>query len=208
MIKNIVLDYGHGGIDKNGKYTTAPAKMAKLPSGEIAYEGVLNRQIGGILYQLLRWHSPKINIVCTVKADDARDLSLGHRVGVANKYPENETLFVSIHSNAFNGKARGFEIFTTKGTTKSDKLAEFIADEVKELYDKVGLKLRFDFLDGDKDKEADFYVIKKTRCPAVLIECLFFDNQEDFNYLKNPKFQKDLAFAIYQGIIKYINNEK
>lgn len=205
MIKNIILDFGHGGIDSNGRYTTAPAKMSKLPSGEIAYEGVLNRQIGGILYQLLRWHIPKLNIVCTVKPDDPRDLSLGYRVRVANRYPASETLFISIHSNAANGRARGFELYTTRGITKSDAVAESIANEVEKLYDKIGLKLRFDFSDGDKDKEADFYVIRKTKCPAVLVECLFFDNQQDFNYLKDPKFQKELAFSIYKGIINYIN---
>ena len=41
MIKNIVLDFGHGGIDINGNYTTAPNKMHKFSNGQIAYEGVV-----------------------------------------------------------------------------------------------------------------------------------------------------------------------
>ncbi|MCA9750210.1 MAG: N-acetylmuramoyl-L-alanine amidase [Romboutsia sp.] len=206
MVKNIVLDFGHGGIDNNGHYTTAPAKMFKFPSGEIAYEGVINRQIGGILYHLLQSNHPELNIEYTVKPDDPRDVSLGYRVRVANKYPASNTIFVSIHSNAGGGKGRGFEIFTTRGITKSDKLAEDIANEVEKLYKNVGLKLRYDFSDGDKDKEADFYVIRKTNCPATLLECLFFDNVEDYSFLKNPKFQQELAFAIYNGIINYVKN--
>ena len=201
-IKNIILDLGHGGIDNNGNYVTAPKKMAILPNGTIAYEGVINRQIGGLVGQLLKWHS-EFNVEYTVKPDDYRDISLRHRVRVANKYNPSETLFISIHSNAFNGKARGFELYTTRGITKSDSLADSIANSVEDLYNNINLKLRYDFTDGDKDKEADFYVLRKTKCPAVLIECLFFDNEYDYKYLSDTNFQKDLAYAIYKGITNY-----
>ena len=48
MIKNIILDFGHGGIDENGNYTTL-GKKHTFPNGETAYEGVINRRIGGML---------------------------------------------------------------------------------------------------------------------------------------------------------------
>lgn len=202
MIKNIILDFGHGGIDENGNYTTAPSKMYKFENGEIAYEGVLNRQIGGYLYTYLK-DNTNLNILCTVKEDDPTDISLQQRVRFINQYTAYETLFVSIHCNA--GKGSGFEIFTTKGTTNSDKLAECIADEIEILYKELNLKLRYDFSDGDKDKEENFFVLRNTYCPAVLIECLFFDNYEDYKFLKDPNFQTKCAFHIYKGILKYIN---
>lgn len=205
MIKNIILDFGHGGIDPSGKYTTAPGKMFKHSNGEIAYEGVLNRQIGGHVYTCLKNHL-EYNVVCTVKEDDYRDLDLSYRVRVANSFKADETLFISIHCNA--GGGTGFEIFTSVGTTKSDKLAEEIANAVELTYNKVGLNLRYDFSDGDKDKESDFYVLKKTNCPAVLLECGFFDNKKDFDLLKDSKFQSELASFIYTGILNYINNAK
>lgn len=205
-IKNIVLDFGHGGIDKNGNYTTAPAKMFKFPNGELAYEGQLNRLIGGHLYTNLRTHN-ELNIVTTVAEDDPRDLSLSYRVRVANSLPVKETLFVSIHCNASaSHRGTGFEIFTSRGTTSSDYLAEDIADSVEDLYEHIGLNLRYDFSDGDKDKEADFYVLKKTKGTAVLIECGFFDNYDDYKHLKSPEFQCALAQRIYRGILKYINS--
>lgn len=203
-MKNIIIDFGHGGVDQNGNYTTAPAKMHKFPNGEIAYEGEINRRIGGLLEIYLKSHA-NFNVVCPVKACDPRDLSLSYRVGMANKYPAADTIFVSIHSNASEQhNARGFEIFTTKGVTKSDTLATCIGEQVQSYYEQLNLRLRFDFYsDGDLDKEIDFYVLRKTSCPAVLLECLFFDNHEDFNLLKNPEFQKELAWKIYQGILKY-----
>lgn len=204
-MKNIILDYGHGGINQSGVYTTAPSKMFQFPNGEVAYEGVLNRQIGGMVELFLKTHQT-LNVITTVKTTDSRDLSLSYRVGVANKYDPNETIFISFHSNASkNHNASGFSIFTTKGHTKSDGLATCIGESVKRYYDHLNLKLRFDFYsDNDLDKEADFYVLRKTNCPAVLLECLFFDYWEDYKRLKDPEFQKELAWHIYQGIIQFI----
>ncbi len=168
-------------------------------------EGVLNREIGIFLRYFLGWES--LNVVCTVAPDNPCDLPLKKRVKIANSYNKKETLFVSIHCNACkNHKGSGFEIYTTKGLTQSDELAERIADNVQVLYDKMHLKLRYDFSDGDKDKEADFYVLRHTKCPAVLIECLFFDNRKEYELLKMMTFQLDVAYAIYLGILEYLYN--
>lgn len=205
MIKNIILDFGHGGIGTDGKYTTAPNKMHTFPDGTVAYEGVLNRQIGGHIYTCLRSHQ-ELNVACTVKEDDPRDISLHYRVRVANSYNPEETIFISIHCNASpQHNASGFELFTTKGIAESDKLAELIATSAEFALDKVSLKTRYDFSDGDKDKEADFYVLRKTKCPAVLLECGFFDFRPDFETLSNPLFQGDLGSMIYTGILNYIS---
>ena len=40
-------------------------------------------------------------------------------------------------------------------------------------------KYRLDYSDGDVDKEANFYVLRKTKMPAVLLEMWFFDNYND-----------------------------
>lgn len=207
MIKNVVLDFGHGGVDKDGNYTTAPNKMHTFPDGVVAYEGVLNRQIGGHVYTCLRAH-PELNVICTVKEDDPRDLSLSYRVRVANSLPAESTIFVSIHCNASPGhNASGFEIFTTKGITESDRLAQVIGEALEGTLNKFNLKFRKDLSDGDYDKEADFYVLRKTNCPAVLLECGFFDFRPDYELLKDPLFQGDLGSFIYTGIINYINGK-
>lgn len=59
--------------------------------------------------------------------------------------------------------------------------------------------------DGDRDKESDFYIIKNAKCPAVLIECLFFDNYEDYKLLIDNNFQDELVSNIYKGIMNYVN---
>ncbi|AGO47948.1 N-acetylmuramoyl-L-alanine amidase [Cellulophaga phage phi40:1] len=208
MIKNVVLDPGHGGIDRNGKYTTAPAKMYKFPNGEVAYEGVLNRAIAKEVARCLEGESG-INVIFTVSPEDPKDVSLSERVRITNKYNSKETVFISIHCNASaSHKGEGFEIYTTKGTTKSDRLAELIADSAEVSIKDVSMKLRYDLSDKDKDKESNFKVIRETNCPAVLIECGFFDNEKDFKNLKDPKFQSDLGSRIYTGILNYINENR
>lgn len=207
MIKNIILDYGHGGLDANGRYTTA-GKSHRHADGYMAYEGVINRQIGGLVEMFLNWHKPGLNIISTVDPFDGRDLTLQWRVRVANQFNPRETIFISFHSNASSSQlGRGFEIFTSKGETRSDRLATIIGNQVREFYNSVNLRLRFDFSDGDLDKEIDFYVLKRTRCPAVLLEMLFFDNKDDIKFLKDPAFHKDMAWNIYQAIMQYVAEE-
>lgn len=203
-IKNIVLDFGHGGIDSNGNYTTAPSKMYTHSSGEVAYEGQLNRAIGAFLMGYLL-NEKDLNIITTVSPSDPTDVSLQERVRITNKLYPRQTLFISIHCNA--GKGDGFEIFTSKGLTASDALAEKIADSVEHLYTNLCMKLRYDLSDGDKDKESDFYVLKNTLCPAVLIECGFFDNYSNYKHLRDPHFQKKVAEGIYNGIKNYIKEK-
>lgn len=197
----VILDYGHGGVDANGKYTTAPAKQA-LVNGEWVYEGVLNRTIGGMLHHLLDWHG--YEVIETVAVEDARDIPLEDRVRTINSV--NKAIMVSIHCNAFNGKARGFEIYTTRGQNNSDKLAESIASRVDELRDDFDVLMRLDTSDGDMDKEIDFYVIRKSKHPAVLVECLFFDNPEDLALYNNMAFRQQFVVALYDGIVEYIES--
>lgn len=204
-VRNIVLDPGHGGMDSSGKYTTAPDKMFRHSNGEVAYEGKINREIAKHLYRFLKTDG-QCRIFFTVRPEDSEDVPLYKRVSVANDYNEDETIYISIHCNASPGHdATGFEIFTTEGETESDFLAEDIASSVEGLYKGMGIRVRYDLSDGDKDKESIFYVIRKTNCPAVLLEILFFDNYSDFTKLKDANFQKKVAEKIGQGIIEYVN---
>src|SRR5690606_23625870 len=177
MGKLWLIDAGHGGITPSGNYTTAPAKMHKFPDGLIAYEGVINRKIASKLMRKLGVAG--INHVQI--HDDVADLSLEIRVAKADKIfkSDKSCVFVSIHSNAGGGK--GFEVFTSPGQTKSDKYAQVFCEKYKEILPQFPFRL--DVADGDWDKEASFYVLRKTDCPALLVENLFFDNRTEAEYL-------------------------
>ena len=63
---------------------------------------------------------------------------------------------------------------------------------------------RKDLSDGDSDKEANFYVLKYTYCPAVLVECLFQDNKSDVEYLLSDIGRNEIIRTILEGIVNYI----
>lgn len=124
---------------------------------------------------------------------------------ICDKYPD--SIYVSIHVNAAGDgskwmNARGWECYTTKGITKSDKLAECLYKSAeKNLKNQT---IRRDLTDGDSDKEADFYVIKNVKCPAVLTENFFMDNKEDVQYLLSDVGFQELTRTHVEGILSYI----
>lgn len=126
---------------------------------------------------------------------------------VCAKYGNSNCVYVSIHLNAAgNGQwmsARGWEAWTSKGQTQGDKLADCLYDAAKK-YLPQGTKIRTDMSDGDKDKEAQFAVLTKTKCPAVLTENLFQDNKEDVEYLLSDRGEEAIVRLHIDGIESYI----
>ena len=62
--------------------------------------------------------------------------------------------------------------------------------------------------DGDPDKEANLYVIKNTKCVAVLTENFFQDTKADVEYLTSEAGRHAIIRTHIEGIIDYINSKK
>lgn len=194
----VLIDNGHGdntpgkrspdGIIREYKYTR-----------EIAAEVQRQLQERGYQAQLL---VPEVN-----------DISLGTRCSRANSVCKNfgtkNVILVSIHLNAAgNGKwmkATGWSAFTTKGVTKSDKLADSLYAAAKEVLP-ADKRIRTDYSDKDPDWEENFYILKHTLCPAVLTENFFQDNKEDVSYLLSLEGRNAIVKIHVDGIINYINS--
>ena len=71
-------------------------------------------------------------------------------------------------------------------------------------YDQSQKAFRMDVSDGDKDLEADFYVLKNTNCPAVLVECMFQDNKSDVEFLLSDVGKHSIERTLLEGILDYI----
>lgn len=133
------------------------------------------------------------------------DVPLAERCKRVNEYKASETILISIHCNAAgNGSewmcARGWEAWTSVGKTKADKLATCLYEAAE----RVGFKIRKDESDGDPDKEGHLYILKHTKCPAVLTENLFQDNKEDVDYLLSEEGEKTIVELHVQGICEYL----
>lgn len=198
----VCLDSGHGGLDpKTGKYVTAGKRSPKFDDGSVLYEGVNNREIVSMLLDAFEYDN--INAIDIV--NDWRDISLGERVRRANELDrELDTIYISIHSDAFgNGKEwtspSGISVYTSVGQTKSDIVAEHVINELKCNFDN-SVKWRRDRSDGDQDKEAHFYVLKKTRMPAILCELGFHTNKDEATAMLTLEWKQKVVKSIVDGV--------
>jgi len=191
-----LIDSGHGGMDADGKYITAPAKMFRHSPTEVFYEGVFNREIKSALIRSL-WNE---NILAIDVCPTELDLPLETRVNIINTLYEKyrNAVLISLHSNA--GGGTGFEVWTSYGQTRSDRFATGLWERFSG--DFPGIRMRKDMADDDVDKEAAFYILKWTRCPAILPECLFYDNYDDFKKLENPMFKDKYVDTLKSFILE------
>ena len=192
----VLIDAGHG-IDTPGK---------RSPDGTFL-EYLWNRQVADLVLARLRASGIDADLVVT----ETNDISLRTRAMRVNKVCDrlgaSNVIVVSIHANAAgNGKswmnATGWECHTSPGKTKSDDLAEAFYDSFSRAFpDK---RMRRDFSDGDSDKESNFYILTKTRCPAVLLENFFYDNRTECQWLLKKETKERFAEAIVDGLKRYL----
>ena len=128
----------------------------------------------------------------------ATDVTLAGRTAIANTFGK-DCLYISVHGNAAGHgdkwmNARGWSIYTTKGYTKSDPIAEIFIKKAEEILPTIGCKVRkYSSKKYAGDWEENFYVLAHTLMPAVLTENLFYDNLEDCEIMKSEEGIEALA---------------
>ena len=145
---------------------------------------------------------------------EATDVPLRERVRRVNEWCNElgpRVLLVSVHCNASGDgsewmRARGWSAYTCNGKTKSDKLADSLYAAAERNFCGPGITIRKDAQDGDPDWEEDFYILKNTKCAAVLTENFFMDNPLDMAYLMA---RKDVVVKVHvEGILDYVKSLK
>lgn len=128
---------------------------------------------------------------------------------ICGRIGKEKVVLVSIHVNAAgNGSwlnARGWSAYTSKGETKSDKLATHLYKAAEESLP-ASVKLRKEMSDGDPDWEENFWILRKTACPAVLTENLFMDNRDDLAILTSESGKQAIVNLHVNGIISYLKS--
>ncbi|UCG42324.1 MAG: N-acetylmuramoyl-L-alanine amidase, partial [candidate division WOR-3 bacterium] len=111
-------------------------------------------------------------------------------------------VMVSVHCNcADSRRAKGGEIYTTKGETVSDPVAANIAKRVQKQF--PDLKWRAG-PGGKPDREAGFYVLRTQEGLAragVLLETMFISNPSEERLLSQPMVQFRFACAVASGLL-------
>ncbi len=167
----IVIDAGHGG-DKAGA------------GGWYSDEKTINLRTALVLYGFLRGYGHDVRLT---RSRDI-DVSLHGRVKLSNEF--NADLFLSLHCNGSeNPRYSGIECYTSIGETESDQWAGKFQSALLARFPE-----RKDFA-GKGTSEENFYVLRKTKSPAVLIEMEFITNQagEEFLNIYFPEIAETIA---------------
>ena len=193
----IFIDNGHG-LMTAGK---------RSPDGQFR-EPFYNREIARRVVSDLRDRGLDAELL--VPEDD--DISLAERVRRVNTacflLGKQNVILVSIHVNAAgNGSkwlnATGWSVYTCKGQTASDMLAECLCQAAIKNF--PGRRIRTDMSDGDMDWEEGFYILRKSLCVAVLTENFFMDSRSDLEYLQSRAGKQAVVDTHVEGIIEYLS---
>ena len=193
----ILIDNGHG--------HNTPGKRS--PDGKFR-EYAYNREIAKrIVADLIdRGYDAELLV------PEDNDISLEERVrrvnALCSAHGKSNVILVSVHVNAAgNGSkwtnATGWSVYTCKGQTASDKLAECLCEAAIKNF--PGKRIRTDYSDGDSDWEANFYILRHTVCPAVLTENFFMDGL-DLEFLQSKAGKQAIVDTHVEGIIDYLSS--
>ena len=189
----IVIDAGHGGEDPGCIY------------GDIK-ESDINYRIVKKLEQLLT--DKGFMIILTRDSYDGlyymastvwdKDEDMLERKNIINNC--GASLFISIHQNSFsNSGVKGAQMFFNDKHEDNEALAN-------------NLQVAFAGISPYTNNRQplmnnDYFLLRNSPCPAVLIECGFLSNETDRELLTNDAYLDDIAYAIYKTVCLYFGVE-
>lgn len=185
----VVIDPGHGGSD--------PGSIGYKTK---VHESKLNLEMSLLLKEKLE--KAGINVVMTRedenglaegkgKAFKKEDMRL--RKELIKKVRPN--MVISLHQNSYtNHKLRGAQVFYDKTSDVSKQIAEYIQEQ---------------FLSGLEHSNkttspGDYFMLKCTYAPSVIVECGFLSNEQEEKLLLSKEYQEKIIDCIYKGIIKFL----
>ena len=181
----IVVDAGHGGNDP-GK-VSSNGIMEKDVNLAIAIKLKTELEAKGATVILTRDSDMSLAID---GATNKKISDLNQRMAIVNG--ENADLLISIHQNSYTDKnVKGAQAFY--GSSEESKaVAEEIQDCIR------------NYVDSDNNRKAksgsDYYILRKSACPSVIIECGFLSNPDETAKLIDDKYQQKLAESIAEAV--------
>ncbi len=183
----VVLDSGHGGNDHGAKAHKPYCEEKRLT---LQTTRLVKKYLAQLGY----------HVIMTRSSDTF--VPLDKRVEIANK--AGSEIFVSIHFNSSrNPTPKGIEVFfcdavgSPAKTSSSRRLASFVLTQLIRRTHAVSRGV----------KKQNFYVIRETKMPAILVEAGFISNQQEREQLKDPAYVDQLARAIADGVDQYFKKK-
>ena len=167
----IVIDAGHGGYDRGG-----------IPGQRVA-----EKEVTLDVAQRLKKALAAAGYRVVMTRDSDVFVPLATRVAIANSY--SNSMFVSIHFNsAKRTGAGGIEtyFYSRESLPLASAIHYFVAGGAPSSNRNV--------------RRRGYYVLRKTRGPAVLVECGFLTNPTEAAYAQTASYRQKLAEEIATGV--------
>ncbi|HWR22173.1 MAG TPA: N-acetylmuramoyl-L-alanine amidase [Feifaniaceae bacterium] len=181
----IILDAGHGGKDGGAVGVTG------------VHEAGINLEVARLVESGLREAGFAVEMTRKDEAalGENKRADMEARREIMRK--DGVCAVVSIHMNKFRDTAiKGPMAFYMKGSEEGKKLATQVIAGVCE---SIGHPKR-------PANPGDYFVLRESIAPAVIIECGFLSNASDEDLLQDPAHQKKLAAGIVAGVAAYFAN--
>jgi len=176
--RTVMIDAGHGGSDPG-----APGVLSGV------WEASLNLRIANMLAKQL--DQLGYSVLFTRTSD--RFTSLGTRTDYANSVLP--YVFVSVHCNSIEQPDfTGIMTFHYATSPAGAQLAALVHEEVLAATGATDKGVR----------TADFFVLRETVMPSVLVECGFLTNEDECRKLADSTYDQLVAAGIARGIDRYI----
>ena len=187
--QTVVIDAGHGGIDAGVIGTVTSTKesdinlsISKYLRGYFADAGfnvIMTRPTQGGLYGV------------STKGFKMRDMKKRKEIIEKN----NADMVISVHQNFCPiSSRRGGQVFYDKDSDCGKLLDESIQNSINSMKECVKTSTPL---------VGDYYMLKCTQNPSVIVECGFLSNTEDEALLVTAEYQKSIAYAIFKGAVGY-----
>ena len=220
----ILIDAGHGGKDPGA------LKTYKINGKDVTIqEKDINLKVAKLLGERLKTAYPDKQIILTRDKDVF--LTLQERTEIANnvKVKEDEAvLFISVHVNSsLNKTSSGYEVWylspgyrrtvLDKSSTDDTSLFPILNSMLEEEYTTESIMIAKFIMDGLQSqigdqskargiKAEEWFVVKNSNMPSVLIELGFVSNEKEALLLNNDTYLKKAALGIYNGIAAFITH--
>lgn len=187
----VLIDPGHGGVDY-GVIGGAGTKEAEF---NLAMSNDLKTFLTGAGFEVVLTRKDNKGLYGDAKNNFKRkDMQARKQIVVK----ENPDIIISIHANKFPDKTRrGAQVFYDSYNEGGKLLAEGIQCSLN-ILNKQNLDKTFSALSGD------YFMLKCSHNPSVIVECGFLSNNEDEKLLNQESYRYELSFAIYSGIVGFL----
>lgn len=182
----VVIDAGHGGDDP----------------GKVGVNKALEKDINLKIAEKVKTHLEEngIKVVMTREEDVMEDTKLEDmkkRVDLINK--TKPAITVSIHQNSYSDSSiKGAQVFYYTDSETSKEAATLMQEELRKIDSENTRQIK-----GNNE----FYMLKKTEVPTIIVECGFLSNAEEAEKLVSDEYQEEMALAICNGIITWLSQK-